>query len=94
MSDRTFKYRVEIDTSDVARATAEVRAAFAKSMNQVAIGGAVASPAAEKGGGVFGNDLIKNILGFSIAGYGLTQIGQLGLQLGQLGAQNLQVQNI
>jgi DNA-binding CsgD family transcriptional regulator len=89
VSERTFKYRVEIDTSDVARATAEVRTAFAKSMNQVAIGGAVASPSSGKGGL---GDPIKAIMGFSIAGYGLTQLGQLGMQLGQLGGANLRTQ--
>jgi hypothetical protein len=89
MSERTFRYRVEIDTSDVARATAEVRTAFAKSMNKVAIGGPVASPTAVKSGGMLGGDPIKAIMGFSIAGYGMTQLGQLGMQLGQLGAANL-----
>jgi len=34
MSERTFRYRVEVDTSDVARAAAETRRAFSQEMNR------------------------------------------------------------
>ena len=97
MSDKEFRYRVTVDTRDVARATAEVRRAFSGLPNQVSVGGPVASPVAGRPGatsrpGTFGMDPIKAVLGFSIAGYGAMQLTQLVGQLGQLGAANLRTQ--
>lgn len=90
MSERVFRYRVEVDNADVARAAAETRRAFAQEMNRVPIGGPVGSPGA---GGLLGDmGKLRSFLAGGIAGYGLTQLGQVALQLGQLGAANLRTQ--